>query len=175
MLWTDFTLHIRCNITVIFLWICFARFLRISLYIPPFCPIDIFASLKHLKVDYRPRASQRTMRFLASVSCIASTAPQVNSELPSQWSLWGEGMQRSHVSNLLRALLSSILPSVLLQWHWFLGRRIGYCWSERPRNLPENVHQCCPLPIFHLFPISRISQWREVRQESGGCVWGISL
>lgn len=58
-------------------------FYMIHLYIP-FCTLETFASLRHLKVDYRAHALQRATPFLASVSSIAGIAPQVHSEgLPS--------------------------------------------------------------------------------------------
>lgn len=176
------TIKCQCELTLLSIYtvavfFLFDMFYLIYLYIPT-CPLDIFASLKPRKVDFQAHELQRATPFLASVSSTAGIAPQVHSDgrLSQAQLSQGDGwVWLLHVSNPQCALLSSILPSILSQWHWFLGRRIGYCWSERPWNLPKNVHQCCPLPIFYLFPVSRILQWREVSQQSGGCVWSTWL
>lgn len=122
----------------------FAIFYLIYSY-TPFGPLDIFVSLKPLKVDYQAHALQRATPFRASVSSTAGTVSQVNNAgCPSLWAPQPQGtgwLWRLHTSNLACALLSSILPSVLLQRHWFLGRRAGHRRCERPRNLSENVYQ----------------------------------
>ena len=132
--------------------------------------LEIFVSLKHLRVDCPVHALKRAKLFLVSVYKAAGTASQVNwefcilaeSDQPrGGWCMLREGL------TLTCGLLSSVLPFFILPWHWFLGRRTGYCCCERSRGLPETVHRCRPLPVFYLYPSPSILQRREVSHMKG--------
>lgn len=141
----------------------FDMFYMISLYFP-FLLLEICVYLKRLQVGCQAHALERTKLFLVLVYKTAGTVSQVNDESSSFWLTINKCVLGFHISYLIRALLSSVLPFFILPWHWFLGRRTGHCWRGRARSLPENMYQQHPLSIFYLFSISRTFQRREVRR-----------
>lgn len=163
-MWTILTFKICCK-KVLFLW-----YVLCDILISPFFHIRNLCLLKTSESGL-PSTRIKKSKALSGFS-LQTCRHSIPGErwahfLPVEITLLEEMEMWFWVSYLICDLFSSLLSSFILPWHWLLGRRTGHCWRERSWSLPENVHQCHPLPVFHLLSTSRIMPWKEVRQRKG--------